>query len=241
MSSCPELWHVLSPQELKLAVQERHPYCVCRYQSLHFHVSDDNAVCGAGSTDSDDEKFCAVFSSVIGNGDVWNAFQAEKQSSPTHTFGWKRIDDRSEGEGPFVRNWSLTLTNLLVTWLHLLMPVPSKGLEQLRDRGEERDEEDHRVWLKPWVFLRWSLGNGDDTEPGRWSLTRISMLCFQSTIELVDRVNILHQSPTWEHVLDDPFELLLIIFESWFCRVDDVSWDITKAARRTEQVCLNFL
>ncbi|KAH7244534.1 uncharacterized protein BKA55DRAFT_574050 [Fusarium redolens] len=176
------------------------------------------------STDSDDERFYAVFNSVIGNEEIWNVFQAEKQSSPTHTFGWKRLEDRSE-----------------VTWLHLLIPLPSKGLKQLRDKGGERDDEDHRVWLKPWVFLRWSLGNGHDTEPGRCRLRRISMLCFQSTIELVDRVNMLHQSPTWEYVLDDPFQLIQIIFESWFCRVDDVSWGVTRAARRTEQEVFNFV
>ncbi|KAM5517581.1 hypothetical protein FOXYSP1_04533 [Fusarium oxysporum f. sp. phaseoli] len=207
-----------------LRVIVRHPYCASPYKSRYFHVSDDNIGCGAGSTDSDDERFYAVFNSVIENEEIWNIFQAEKQSSPTHTFGWKRLEDRSE-----------------VTWLHLLIPLPSKGLKQLRDKGGERDDEDHRVWLKPWVFLRWTLGNGHDTEPGRWRLPRISMLCLQSTIELVDRVNMLHQSPTWEYVLDDPFQLIQIIFESWFCRVDDVSWGVTRAARRTEQEVFNFV
>lgn len=116
------------------------------------------------------------------------------------------------------------------------MSIPSKELEQLDGEGDERDEKDHRVWLKPWVFLKWSLADGGDTEPGRRRFTRISMVCFQSTVELVDRVNILHHSPTWGYVLKDPFRLLEIIFESWFYRVDDISWIITKAARRIEQV-----
>ncbi|KAL6401224.1 hypothetical protein AUP68_16953 [Ilyonectria robusta] len=175
-------------------------------------------------SDSDDEQFHTVFSSVIGNEDIWNAFQAEKKSSATHAFGWQRLEDGSE-----------------VTWLHLLMSIPSKELEQLGGKGDERDEKDHRVWLKPWVFLRWSLADGGDTEPGRRRFTRISMVCFQSTVELVDRVNILHHSPTWGYVLEDPFRLLEIIFESWFYRVDDVSWIITKAARRIEQDTFNFV
>ncbi|KAH7120255.1 hypothetical protein B0J13DRAFT_162132 [Dactylonectria estremocensis] len=113
-------------------------------------------------------------------------------------------------------------------------------LEQLSGK-DERDEKDHRVWLKPWVFLRWSPAHGDDTEPGRRRFTRISMVCFQPTVELVDRVNILHQSPTWGYVLEDPFQLVEISFESWFYRVDKVSWIITKAARRIEEDVFNFV
>ncbi|KAM5363632.1 hypothetical protein ACJZ2D_011916 [Fusarium nematophilum] len=180
---------------------------------LDVSQSDDNAGCGAGSTGSDDEQFRAPFSRVIGNEEIWNDFQTERQSSATHAFGWQRLEDGSEEE-----------------------------LRQLSGEGDERRrEEDHRVWLKPWVFLRWSLGNDDDTETGRARFTRISMLCFRSTVELVKRVSILHRSPTWEHVLEDPFHLLKIIFESWFCRVDDVSWFITKAARRIEQDVFKYV
>jgi hypothetical protein len=105
-------------------------------------------------------------------------------------------------------------------------------------------------WLKSALVLNWSQPSqgpanteAPEATPQRANRSKpsVSLLIFEPTFTLYERILTFAKSNNWETVLQDPFLLVEMAFGAWYERLDINAWDVTNLCSDIEKVCLVFV
>jgi len=106
-------------------------------------------------------------------------------------------------------------------WAHFLGETPS-SLSPDAPSG----------WLTFGFFLTWSpQSTGSEAR-------HVTLLLFEPPPVMAQNVHALSISGDgkWERILDDPYQLVDMVFDAWCQRIDKASWEMTDRVRSIEQV-----
>lgn len=110
-------------------------------------------------------------------------------------------------------------------WIHFLGAVPFT---------------EKTSWINSGLVLKWSEAktpNNTSSMSTSHPFQQVTLICFEPTIGFWQKINGLFKSSDWEDILQDPYLLINIAFESWFERIDDSAWNVTDLSRGIEMVC----
>jgi hypothetical protein len=102
------------------------------------------------------------------------------------------------------------------------------------------------AWLKSGLVLNWSPpppqdhASTDIPEPrvqcSSLSKPSVSLLIFEPTFTVYERIKAFAQSANWETALQDPFLLVEMVFGAWYERLDENAWEVTGSCSGIELV-----
>ena len=66
---------------------------------------------------------------------------------------------------------------------------------------------------------------------------QVTLIYFNPAPEFWRAINRVFKSDSWEDVLEDPYLLINMAFESWYELIDASAWEVNDLSREAEKVC----
>lgn len=112
-------------------------------------------------------------------------------------------------------------------WMHFLCTASSPDAENAE-------------WLKSAAVLKWSTPTANRQTPNnqdkRHANGPVTLICFRPVEGICERIFHLAQESNWGDVLQDPYLLLDMVYESWCLRLDESAWKTNNLCQNIEKV-----
>ncbi|OAL70252.1 hypothetical protein A7D00_5783 [Trichophyton violaceum] len=147
------------------------------------------------------------FRALVDRYEIPSGFVLERLQGVTHSFGASLARDGSQA-----------------VWMHFLCTASSPDAENAE-------------WLKSAAVLKWSTPTANRQTPNnqdkRHANGPVTLICFRPVEGICERIFHLAQESNWGDVLQDPYLLLDMVYESWCLRLDESAW-------KTNNLCQNI-
>ncbi|BCR99689.1 uncharacterized protein AKAW2_50031S [Aspergillus luchuensis] len=145
-----------------------------------------------------------------------SAFLAGRLRSVTHSFGALN-----------------SINGYNCSWFHYLCKNitvihDAHGTARISDPrpGAPQMQHGDSTWIRSGYFLRWAVGPNCGPE--------VTLLCFEASKSLKERLKHISPSSIPTNVVRDPYSLFAIIFEELSLQMDNTVWDVMDVFRQIE-------
>ncbi|PYH64274.1 uncharacterized protein BO88DRAFT_491489 [Aspergillus vadensis CBS 113365] len=145
-----------------------------------------------------------------------SAFLAGRLRSVTHSFGALN-----------------SINGYNCSWFHYLCKNitvihDAHGNARISDPrpGAPQMQHGDSTWIRSGYFLRWAVGSNCGPE--------VTLLCFEASKSLKERLKDISPSSIPTNVVHDPYSLFAIIFEELSLQMDNTVWDVMDVFRQIE-------
>lgn len=112
-------------------------------------------------------------------------------------------------------------------WMHFLCTASSPDAENAE-------------WLKSAAVLKWSTSTAKSQKPNnqdeKHAKAPVTLICFRPMEGICERLFHLARESNWGDVLQDPYLLLDMVYESWYLRLDESAWKTNNFCQNIEKV-----
>jgi hypothetical protein len=118
-----------------------------------------------------------------------------------------------------------------VVWAHFLGAVPFETLSEAREGWRGHKQAVYIQWAPAIPFQ----GPAGAPEPKR----RVKLLCFGTNDAVLTRLDQIWARPgsLWaQEILEDPYLLLVVVYECWYETLDKSAWEVVDMASAAEKV-----
>lgn len=121
------------------------------------------------------------------------------------------------------------------SWFHYLcknvtIAEDSDGKSSISDprQNEPKLEHSDSTWIRSGYFLHWAEDSNSDPE--------VTLLCFESSPYLKERLRQIPPTSISTSVALDPYSLFVIVMEELSLQMDDTVWEVMDIFRNVELV-----
>lgn len=109
----------------------------------------------------------------------------------------------------------------------------------------------HFLGVHPWNMTSWvtsglllrcspcanrSQTGSPETPSPQDPPLQVTLICFNAAAEFWEAINRVYHSDTWVDILDDPYVLVGMVFESWYECADASTWAVNDQCQKAERV-----